>query len=194
LGLEQFTPDYTRYFHGLPEPTRDRLVPSQWQLYKAASAETLAAIHDALYERTIDGRPHAELLPAVAVERAAKTGSGYVLTCRNTEQDRLFELVTDRVVLATGYAAREPAFAAPLADRIATDDAGRWRIGADHRVELAVPGSLFVQNAELHTHGVGAPDLGLGAWRGATILNAITGRTVYRLPHRTAFTTFGAPE
>jgi lysine N6-hydroxylase len=40
-----------------------------------------------------------------------------------------------------------------------------------------------VQNAERHTHGVGAPDLGLIAWRAATILNS--------LPERTAFTTFG---
>jgi lysine N6-hydroxylase len=29
LGLEQFTPDYTRFFHGLDEPVRDRLVPAQ---------------------------------------------------------------------------------------------------------------------------------------------------------------------
>ncbi len=34
LGLEQFTPDYTRYFHALSESTRDALLPGQWQLYK----------------------------------------------------------------------------------------------------------------------------------------------------------------
>ncbi len=50
-----------------------------------------------------------------------------------------------------------------------------------------------MQNAELHTHGVGAPDLGLGAWRSATILNALTGRTAYRLPESVAYTTFGVP-
>ncbi len=37
IGLEQFTPDYTRYFHGLPQATRDRLLPRQWQLYKGVS-------------------------------------------------------------------------------------------------------------------------------------------------------------
>ena len=52
-------------------------------------------------------------------------------------------------------------------------------------------GGLYVQNAELHTHGVGTPDLGLGAHRAATILNALSGRETYRLPTRTAFTTFG---
>lgn len=50
-----------------------------------------------------------------------------------------------------------------------------------------------MQNGELHTHGVGAPDLGLGAHRSATILNDLAGSSVYPLPRRTAFTSFGAP-
>ena len=57
-----------------------------------------------------------------------------------------------------------------------------------------MPGALFVQNAERHTHGPGAPDLGLGAWRAAVILNAVCGKTVHELPARTAFTTFGLEE
>jgi lysine N6-hydroxylase len=49
---------------------------------------------------------------------------------------------------------------------------------------------LYVQNAELHTHGVGTPDLGLGAYRAASILNAVAGHEVHRLPERTAHTSF----
>ncbi|HET6856641.1 MAG TPA: lysine 6-monooxygenase, partial [Streptomyces sp.] len=54
-----------------------------------------------------------------------------------------------------------------------------------------IGGSVFVQNAERHTHGVGAPDLGLAAWRSAVVLNALTDGRAYALPSRTAFTTFG---
>lgn len=65
----------------------------------------------------------------------------------------------------------------------------------DHRYRLmldpSVTGSVYVQNAERHTHGVGAPDLGLAAWRSATILNSLTGTEPYPLPRRTAFTSFG---
>jgi len=196
IGLEHFTPDYVRYFHGLPEMTRDRLVPSQWQLYKGVSATTLGDIHDALYEQGIGGgRVDAELMPAVAVERAESADGRYELACRHIEQDTAFTFTTDRVVLATGYAAREPEFLAPLTGLIGRDSRGRPVIGADYRVALdpGVGGSLFVQNGELHTHGVGAPDLGLGAWRSATILNALTGRDTYRLPQRSAYTTFGVP-
>jgi putrescine N-hydroxylase len=194
LGLEHFTPDYTRYFHALPEPVRDRLVPAQWQLYKAISAETIAAIHDELYDRGIaGGRVRATLMPDVTVTSARLGGEGVELGCRHGEQDRAFTVRTDRVVLATGYAPRRPAMLDPLADLIARDDAGRWSIDVDHRVRLAahVTGGLYTQNAELHTHGVGTPDLGLGAHRAATILNSVCGSAVYRLPIRTAFTTFG---
>jgi lysine N6-hydroxylase len=52
---------------------------------------------------------------------------------------------------------------------------------------------MFVSNADLHSHGVAAPDLGIGAVRNATILNAVAGREVFRLPKSTAFTSFAQP-
>ncbi|PVG81986.1 lysine 6-monooxygenase [Nocardioides gansuensis] len=195
LGLEHFTPDYTAYFHGLPEETRDALVPSQWQLYKGISADTIAEIYDLLYERTVDGRTvDAELRPGVGVTACATDGDRLRLTCRHLTQQREFEVGTEAVVLATGYAARRPAFLEPLLDVLDLDDRGRYQVAADYRVATApsVTGGLYVQNAEAHTHGVGAPDLGLGAWRAGTILSAVTGRQL--LPaHQGAFTTFGAP-
>ena len=75
LGLEQFTPDYVRFFHGLDEPTRDRLVPAQWQLYKAISADTIAEIYDELYERTVGGGwPDVALAPGRRGHRRARNG------------------------------------------------------------------------------------------------------------------------
>ncbi|WP_380279590.1 lysine N(6)-hydroxylase/L-ornithine N(5)-oxygenase family protein [Kitasatospora purpeofusca] len=199
LGLEHFTPDYTRYFHGLPGGVRDRLVEAQWQLHKAASAETLAEIHDHLYARTV-GRPvgdaPVEITPGTAVTDA-RSGpcGGFELDCRHTDSATEHVLRTDAVVLATGYRAARPAALEPLAHLVDWDAAGRYRVDLDHRVATLpeVTGGLYVQNGELHTHGVGAPDLGLGAHRAAVILNAVTGRTVHRLPERTAWTGFAPP-
>jgi lysine N6-hydroxylase len=197
LGLEHFTPDYTRYFHALPEEVRDRLVPSQWQLYKAASADTLADIHAALYDRTLGGAaPDAEILPGTEVVAAGPgPHGGLQLHCLHRETGTEHLLRTGAAVLATGHAARRPALLESFADLVDWDEQGRYRVDLDHRVGLRpdVTGGLYVQNAELHTHGVGTPDLGLGAHRAATILNAVAGRTVHRLPARTAWTTFGAP-
>jgi lysine N6-hydroxylase len=200
LGLEHFTPDYTRYFHGLPEPVRDRLVPEQWQLHKGIDAATIAAIHEELYRRTLDGGwPDAVLTPGVTVRTAGRLGTRSVeLHLEHADQGIRTRLITDAVVLATGYRERPlDRLLDPLAPLIARDEAGRPRIDARHRIELdpAVTGRLYVQNAERHTHGVGAPDLGLAAWRSAVVLNdltaLLTGEEHYPLPARTAFTTFG---
>jgi lysine N6-hydroxylase len=195
LGLEQFTPDYTRYFHGLREPVRDRLLPEQWQLYKGVSAETLGEIHDELYRRTEDGGwPDAVLTPGVAVRSAERSGGRIVLGVEHAQQETEASLDTDAVVCATGYAERSvDELLRPLLPRLARDGAGRPQVDEAHRLvfDEEIGGSVFVQNAERHTHGVGAPDLGLAAWRSAVILNALTGRAVFPLPRRTAFTGFG---
>ncbi|GGS22645.1 SidA/IucD/PvdA family monooxygenase [Streptomyces griseoviridis] len=199
LGLEHFTPDYTRYFHALPENVRDRLVPAQWQLHKGVDADTLAALHDELYRHSLDGGwPDAVLAPGVRVRTAGRVATTQVeLHLEHTEQNTRSRLTTDAVVLATGYRERPlDHLLAGLDPYLRRDNANRPRIDERFRILLdptvtTAGCHLYVQNAETHTHGVGAPDLGLAAWRSATILNTLTGTDPYPLPRRTAFTTFG---
>lgn len=196
LGLEHFTPDYTRYFHALSEPVRDRLVAAQWQLHKGIDADTIAAIHDELYRRTLHGGwPDAVLTPAVTVRAAGRVAATQVeLHLEHGQQGTRTRLITDAVVLATGYRERPLGqILAGLDPYLRRDGAERPRIDDQFRLVLdpCVNGRVYVQNAELHTHGVGAPDLGLAAWRSATILNSLTGKDPYPLPRRTAFTAFG---
>ncbi|MEU5078671.1 MULTISPECIES: lysine N(6)-hydroxylase/L-ornithine N(5)-oxygenase family protein [Streptomyces] len=196
LGLEHFTPDYTRYFHALAEPVRDRLVAAQWQLYKGIDAGTLAAIHDELYRRTLGGGwPDAVLTPGVRVRTAGRIATSTIeLHLEHLQQGTRSRLTTNAVVLATGYRERPLGrLLAGLDPYIRRDSSERPRVDEEFRLVLdpSVTGSVYVQNAELHTHGVGAPDLGLAAWRSATILNSLTGKETYPLPTRTAFTSFG---
>jgi lysine N6-hydroxylase len=200
LGLEHFTPDYTRYFHGLSEPVRDRLLPRQWQLHRGIDAGTITAIHDELYRRTLDGGwPDAVLTPGVAVRTAGRIGTQSIeLHLEHADQGTRTRLITSAVVLATGYRERSlDRLLEPLDPYIKKDASGRPKIDARHRIELdrSVTGRVYVQNAERHSHGVGAPDLGLAAWRSAAVLNDLTGLLTgeehYPLPARTAFTTFG---
>ena len=199
LGLEHFTPDYTRYFHGLPERVRDRLLPRQWQLHKAVDHETLAAVHEELYRRTLDGGwPDAVLMPGVRVRTAGRLGAARLqLHLEHADQEERDRLVTDAVVLATGYRERAAdGMLAALDPYLHRDSSQRLCVDEEFRLVLdsSVTGSVFVQNAERHTHGVGAPDLGLAAYRSAVILNALRGEEVYPLPRRTAFTSFGLRE
>ncbi|MFI9252322.1 lysine N(6)-hydroxylase/L-ornithine N(5)-oxygenase family protein [Streptomyces sp. NPDC053069] len=199
LGLEHFTPDYTRYFHALAEPVRDRLVAAQGQLHKGIDAGTLAAIHDELYRRTLHGGwPDAVLTPGVRVRTAGRIATTKIeLHLEHLQQNSRSRLTTDAVVLATGYRERPLGrLLAGLDAYVRRDSSERPRIDEEFRLVLdpSVTGSVYVQNAELHTHGVGAPDLGLAAWRSAGILNSLTGKEPYTLPTRTAFTTFGLQE
>ncbi|MEU3986658.1 SidA/IucD/PvdA family monooxygenase [Streptomyces sp. NPDC026672] len=196
LGLEHFTPDYTRYFHALTEPVRDRLVASQWQLHKGIDAETVAAIHDELYRRSLHGGwPDTVLTPGVDVRTAGRIATTRVeLHLEHVQQHTRSRLTTDAVVLATGYRERPlDRLLAGLEPQVRRDAAGRPRVDERFRLVLdpSVTGAVHVQNAERHTHGVGAPDLGLAAWRSATILNSLMAEEPYPLPDRTAFTTFG---
>jgi len=200
LTLEQTTPEYIRYFHALPQDVKDRRVAEQWQHYKGISTHTLEQLHDLLYQRTF----HATLAPielraGVAIEAATTDARGeVVLTCRHRDSGAAFEHRTALVVAATGYRERPPRFLEPIYPMIRRDERARYRVGLDYSIELAdqhapIAGRIFVVNAELHSHGVATPDLGISAYRNATILNALAGRTLYPLPKRTAYASFGVP-
>jgi lysine N6-hydroxylase len=164
-------------------------------LYKGIDAETIAAIHDELYRLSIGGSwPQAVMTPGVEVLSARSHGDAIELDVRHVQQDTTATLRTHAVVAATGYTETPTdSLLGPLGDKLERDGSGRLVVDADYRLRLPpdITGSIFVQNAERHSHGAGAPDLGLGAWRSASIINAVSGRDVYALPGRTAFTTFG---
>ncbi|WP_309054115.1 SidA/IucD/PvdA family monooxygenase, partial [Streptomyces sp.] len=176
---------------------RDRLVGEQWQFYKGISTDTLDEIHELLYRRQLEhGLADVEFRIGTTVEAARTEASGRtVLVCRHRDSGERFEHTTDLVVAATGYRNRVPDFLEPVDGLIRRDDRGRYKVRLDHSVELAdgVTGRVFVANAEVHSHGVSAPNLDIGAVRNATILNAVTGRETYRLPKRSAFTRFDVP-
>jgi lysine N6-hydroxylase len=196
LGLEHFTPDYTRYFHALESETRQALLGTQGRLHKAISAETIADLHAELHARTFADGGYGEtlttLIPDVEVASGARDASGdLVLECRHPRQHQEFSVRTSGLVLATGYRQREPECLSAISGLMLRDGRGRLAVDLEHRVPLQNrEAGLYVQNAELHTHGVGTPDLGLAAHRAAVIVNAVAGRTVYRLPERAAHTSF----
>jgi lysine N6-hydroxylase len=194
LVLEMTTPSYVDYFHALDEPARDRLVKDQWRHYKGISSETLEAIHEVLYARDVSSAP-VELQVGVSVVSAVTRADGIELTMHHTDSGKTFQHLADVVVAATGYRNRALPFLTSLDDQIRRDAAGRWIINRNHSVQTTdeLAGRIFVANADLHSHGVAAPDLGIGAIRNATILNSIAGREVFRLPKSTAFTTFAIP-
>ncbi|MCU1515560.1 MAG: alcaligin biosynthesis protein [Pseudarthrobacter sp.] len=195
LTLEMTSPEYVDYFHGLPQDQRDGLIKSQKNLYKGINSELIDAIYDLLYTKSLSGMVDTQLLTHSSLTGAEwNPGAGsHILQLRHEEQGAEYVLDSEAVVLATGYTYREPGFLAGIQDRIARDSAGRFAVSRNYGTGVE-PGEIFVQNAELHTHGFVTPDLGMAAYRNSCILREITGREVYPVERSIAFQQFGAPQ
>jgi lysine N6-hydroxylase len=194
LTLEMTSPEYVDYFHGLPQDQRDGLIKSQKNLYKGINSELIDAIYDLLYTKSLSGIVDTQLLTHSSLTGAAwdPDAGSHTLQLRHEEQGSGYVLDSEAVVLATGYTYREPGFLAGIQDRIARDGAGRFAVSRNYSTGVE-PGEIFVQNAELHTHGFVTPDLGMAAYRNSCILREITGREVYAVERSIAFQQFGAP-
>lgn len=120
-------------------------------------------------------------------------GGRYELVCEQWQEGERFVHESEVVVLATGYQRPDLTFRVPVEDRIARDSKGRPKVTEDYRLDAdGLPGEIFVQNAELHTHGINAPDLGLGCYRNAVISNSLLDDEVYPVGRGSTFQDFAA--
>lgn len=191
LTLEMTSPEYVDYFHALPPAVRDTLNSSQKSLYKGIDSELINAIFDLLYVKNRRGKVTTRLLANTSLEHARHDPDGgtYTLGLRQNEQGRDLTLDTEGLVLATGYRYRTPEFLAPVRDRIRWDARGRYDVTRDYAIDVTGHG-IYVQNAELHTHGFAAPDLGMAAYRNSRIIRELLGREHYRVEQAIAFQEF----
>lgn len=199
LTLEMTSPEYIDHFHDLPPDQRDRMLREQRSLYKGIDAELINQIHDLLYRRSVQGLDTGLLAAATALDGARReagpataTASALRLDLHCTDTGRQWTHHTEGLVLATGYSPTPPRFLDGIAEEIDRDGRGRYRVARDHTVDRA-HSFIHVQNAEEHTHGLTAPDLGMGAMRNSIILRGICGREVYPIESSIAFQQFGAP-
>ncbi|WP_247728508.1 lysine N(6)-hydroxylase/L-ornithine N(5)-oxygenase family protein [Halovivax limisalsi] len=180
LGLQHFSPEYEQYVYDLPQSVKDDLIPNQDLLYKGVDPDTSAEIYDLLYRRSIGDRdPDVGLFAMTEVRAIESVGDAYALDCRQWQAEESFVHESEVVILGTGYQRPIPDFLDPLEGRINWDERGRFGVTEDHRLDIDVAGDVFLQNAELHTHGVGVPDLGLGCYRNTKFVNRLVGRRVY---------------
>lgn len=194
LGLEHFSPDYTRYFYNLPPEKKKKVLNSQALLYKGISFKTIADIYELLYERSAGNlEPDVQLLALTELVSIEYWNNRYFLSLHQQEQEQIQLLESDIVILATGYHPYIPDCLKGIKHLLEFDQEGQLAIQEDYKVKLHTEGSnhLFIQNGELHTHGVGAPDLGLGAYRNAIIVNQLAGKEVYKIYEKNTFQRFG---
>lgn len=183
LGLEHFSPNYTQHFYRLSETQKAAQLKDQALLYKGISAKTIREIYQKLYHRSIASAIQATHLHAqIQLLNAELLESQHIrLSLEHTVTKQRFYMDVDFVVASTGYYSPEFSFLKYLKPLITTDQAGRWKVRQDYRLQHTAMGEIYVQNQEMHSHGVGTPDLGLGAFRAATIANQLLGYQLYEL-------------
>ncbi|MDY6942937.1 MAG: SidA/IucD/PvdA family monooxygenase [Pseudomonadota bacterium] len=199
LTLEMTSPEYVRYFHALPGRTRDALIASQTNLYKGINGSLINDIHELLYQKRLimdergeDFGQRVRLYTNSELRDVVRVSSALELSLHHAEQCRDYVLNTDGLIVATGYRYTPPAFLAGIASRIRFDAAGRFAVAGNYTIDRAGE-EIFVQNAELHTHGFVTPDLGMACYRNSHIIKAMTGVAHYPVEERIAFQEFGVP-
>ncbi|MFM9611022.1 lysine N(6)-hydroxylase/L-ornithine N(5)-oxygenase family protein [Streptomyces niveiscabiei] len=189
LTLELTSPEYVDYFRALPEATRYRLASQQKGLFKGIDGELIDEIFDLLYRKNLGGPVPTRLLTNSSLNSATYDDGSYTLSFRQEEQGKDFELTTEGLVLATGYAYTEPEFLAPVRDRLVYDSHGNFDIARNYAIDTTGRG-VFLQNAGVHTHSVTSPDLGMGAYRNSCIIAELLGREYYPVEKTIAFQEF----
>ncbi|MEU0002909.1 lysine N(6)-hydroxylase/L-ornithine N(5)-oxygenase family protein [Streptomyces sp. NPDC006314] len=189
LTLEMTSPEYIDYYHALPEATRYRLTAQQKGLFKGIDGDLINEIFDLLYQKNLGGPVPTRLLTNSALYKASHQNGTYTLGLRQEEQQKDYELTSEGLILATGYRYAEPAFLAPVRDRLRYDSQGNFDIARNYAIDVTGR-EVFLQNAGVHTHSITSPDLGMGAYRNAYIIRELLGREYYPVEKSIAFQEF----
>ena len=185
FALEKTSPDYINHFYSLADSVKPNVLSRQNSLYKGVNFSLINQIYDLLDDKqagNIHMHPNCELL-SIANE--------FDLTFRHSELQQTFRHNAGAVILATGYQSSVPGFIEPICDRIQWNEKKQYNI--NHNYSIDEENTIFVQNAELHTHGFNTADLGMGPYRNAIIINNILGYEYYPMEKNIAFQTFGLP-
>lgn len=196
ITLEMTSPAYADYFYNLEGDQKAKLLGGQKALYKGINYELIEKIYRRLYEDKIKRRHSTRLMSnceLLSMHGSVDNTNIYDLHFRQQEQGRDFSLKSEAVIFGTGYEYCEPAFLKHIQDRIHYLDSGQYNVDRFYSIDGGRR-EIFVQNAELHSHGFVAPDLGMGSYRNACILNQICGRIVYPIEQKSIFQDFSVPD
>lgn len=192
LTLEMTSPEYVDYFYNLPEATKDKLLNNQKQLYKGINKELIESIFDTIYTKKVVANIDVNLRTNSVCTTAQfnEVTQKFEIELHQVEEDKKYLHTTDALVLATGYKYELPDFLDGISSRIKWDAKGRFATHRNYSIDQDA-NQIFVQNAELHTHGFVTPDLGMACYRNSYIIKEITGLAHYDIETRIAFQQFG---
>lgn len=182
-AVELQTPAYIRYFYGLTPEQKLARAETHRHLYKGINQELIRRIFERLDELGTD-----KVRIRTGMELVGCT-SDLRLTLRHRALHTITEHQTRGLILATGYAYEIPTCIEPLRELIRWDSTGQYDVNLNYAIDKRE--TIFVQNAEMHTHGFNTADLSLGPYRSAVILNTILKQNRFHVELGEGFQEFG---
>jgi lysine N6-hydroxylase len=187
FATEMTSLDYIDHFFQLGEQTKADVLKEHQYLYKGINANLLTQINESLYIHSINGTKDNIHLHANC-ELVNTTHNQYdelILHFRHRETKALLSNV---IIAATGYHQQAPSCIEPIKKYISWTSGNEYAVNRNYSIDNS--NSIFIQNAELQTHGFNSADLGMGPYRNAIILNTILGYPRFTLERNTAFQSF----
>lgn len=193
LSLEMTSLDYIDHFYSLSSVKKKEAIQSQDQLYKGINFSLINEIYEALYIKGIDGDISSiQLHTNTELKQVNSSLDEINLQFYHSELQQYFGHQAKALILATGYSANIPSFLDSVKKQIQFTNDEQYQVNRNYSIDVAGK-RIFIQNADLNSHGFTAPDLGMGPYRNATILNAILGHEHFILEKKIAFQHFGLP-
>ena len=191
LSYEMTSPDFINFFHSLEVGKKEQLLGKLDALYKGINASLINDIFDTLDLKFLaQEKLPFHIMTSTELKSVMVSGSEIEIQLHHCFLEESFTHKTSALILATGYKPRYPAFLKNVQERITWLKPNLFSVTKNYSVDVTGK-QIFVQNAELHTHGFSAPDLGMGPYRNATILNTILGYEHFKLEKNTTFQNFG---
>lgn len=193
LTLEMTSPEYVDYFYALPLAKREALLQEQKHLYKGINADLINSIFDTIYAKKLMHNVDINLRTNSTVIASKEVNGEISMEVFQSEERKYYRHNTEVVVMATGYQYQLPSFMEGVQKQVQWDEKGRLKANRNYTVDTNGK-NIFVQNAELFTHGFVSPDLGMGSYRNSYIIKEITGKEYYPIEKSIAFQQFKVHE
>ena len=194
FAFEMTSPEYIDYFYDLPDPVKGKIQARQNRLYKGESKELIDSIYERLYLDEIHGsRNNIKIYINTEFDQLnIGTNSDLNLQFLSHNQRAFFRTQNrgghfcDRIQEHT-----IPEFLGPISHLIFWNENAFYDVNKNYSVDYN--NSIFVQNADLHSHGFNSADLGMGPYRNAIILNEVLERKYFNMESHIVFQHFGVP-
>ncbi|TFB21072.1 ornithine monooxygenase [Filobacillus milosensis] len=194
LGQEFFAPDYVDYFHQLPFKKRKETLDTLDPLRKGIDYSTLNGIYEMLYHYSVGGEdPRITIQPLTEVNDIEKQDEGYLLKCKQWQEELEFDYQTEKIILATGYKPNIPEWLINrYKDDIVWENAKLFKVNRNYELAFKEPREhkLYVVTNLEHSHGTAATNLGLAVQRNMEIINDLTGEERFGIEQSKIFQQF----